>query len=47
MRIGKPIETTGVAYKDKDLLLDEVRESIGALIRGEPPRERLSERREA
>ena len=47
VRIGKPIETASIAYKDKDLLLDEVREAIGALIRGEPPRERLSERREA
>jgi len=47
VRIGKPIDTANVAYKDKDRLLDEVRSSIGALIRGNGAAEPLSERREA
>jgi len=35
VRIGKPIETAGVAYKERDQLVEQVRDEIGALIRGE------------
>jgi 1-acyl-sn-glycerol-3-phosphate acyltransferase len=36
VRIGKPIETTGVSYKDKERLIEEVRSSIEALALAEP-----------
>jgi len=37
VRIGAPIETADVAYKDKERLLDEVRSSIAALASDEKP----------
>lgn len=41
VRIGKPIETADVAYKEKERLLEAVRSSIVALASDEPPPRRV------
>ena len=37
IRVGPPIETTGLTLRDRDALIDRVREQIEALLRLGPP----------
>jgi len=40
VRIGRPIETAGIALKDKEQIVERVREAIGALMTSETPEAR-------